>query len=281
MKWFTDFVKPKLRRLIGRAEQGLAHVNVNWTTCTQCRAVSYIQEVVENLYTCKSCNYHDYISNNDRIHSLLTNYVSIEVQYNIDDPLEFHDTITYKERLASARTKSGQHDATTLVSGFIDSRKVIMLCMDFKFMGGSMGINVGNAFVQGVEESIAHKAPYIVFTSSGGARMQEGIYSLMQMPRTVAAVNKLKQHSIPYIVVWTYPTMGGVAASFAALGDITLAEHGALIGFTGRRVIENTIKVQLPEDFQTSDFQLKQGMIDQVVHRKHLRTTLSKILRII
>lgn len=278
MKWFTNYIKPKLKMFMSKREDVK---NNNWVSCVKCKAVIYIKEIEDNLYTCPYCNDHQYISNINRIKSLLDQYEMISMDHNIEDPINFSDLITYRERLSSAREKTNQYDVTTLASGLLNERKVTILCMDFKFMGGSMGIYVGNSFIQGIEHAIEHNAPYIVFISSGGARMQEGIYSLMQMPRTVYAINKLKQAKIPYIVVWTYPTMGGVSASFGGLGDIVIAEKGALVGFTGRRVIENTIKVQLPEDFQTDLFQLNHGMADIVLHRKNIKDQLDNILQVI
>lgn len=275
MKWFTDYVRPKIKKFIGRS----IDINDNWITCKQCQAVMQADEFKKSFNTCNNCENHEYISSKERLNMLLDQYEFINVENETEDPIEFTDLVPYTERLNEARKNA--NESSTLVHGTIDNHKLTVLCMDFKFMGGSMGVYTGNAFIKGALHSIENQIPYVVITSSGGARMQEGIHALMQMPRTVLYVNKLKHSQIPYIVVLTYPTMGGVSASFAGLGDITIAEKGALVGFTGRRVIENTIKVDLPNDFQTSQFQLDHGMVDKVVHRKDLKKNISNLLSIL
>ncbi len=195
-----------------------------------------------------------------------------------EDPLKFRDTKRYVDRLKAARTATGETDALLNAKGEIEGRKAVVGVQDFAFMGGSMGLAVGAAFVAGVEAAIAEKAPYIIFTAAGGARMQEGILSLMQMPKTTVAIQMLHEAGLPYIVVMTDPTTGGVTASYAMLGDVQLAEPGALIGFAGQRVIEQTIREKLPEGFQRSEYLLDHGMLDMVTHRHQLRETLAQLI---
>jgi acetyl-CoA carboxylase carboxyl transferase subunit beta len=195
-----------------------------------------------------------------------------------EDPLKFRDSKRYTDRIKAARTQTGEHDALINATGSIERQPVVLGVQDFAFMGGSMGMGVGAAFVQGVREAVKRKAPYIILTAAGGARMQEGILSLMQMPRATAAIHELHAAGLPYIVVLTDPTTGGVTASYAMLGDVQIAEPNALIGFAGQRVIESTIREKLPEGFQRAEYLLEHGMIDMVVPRKDLRATLSKTI---
>ena len=197
------------------------------------------------------------------------------------DPLSFKDKRKYKDRIKEAKRKTREEDAVVLAEGKIGGITVLLAVFDFNFMGGSMGVNVGNSIVKASEISVKKNIPLIIIPSSGGARMQEGILSLMQMPRTIAAIQKIKENKIPYIVVLSDPTTGGVCASFAMLGDILIAEKGATIGFAGRRVIEQTIKETIPDNFQTADYLLEHGMIDMVVHRKDLKNKIYKILKFI
>ena len=202
----------------------------------------------------------------------------IKISFENNDPLKFKDLKKYSDRMKAAQKKTSQKDAAIVAKGNIGNIEVVVFILDFNFMGGSMGQFVGEAFKIACGKSVELKCPFISVSSSGGARMQEGIVSLMQLPKTVAAVNMLDQHKIPYISVLTHPTTGGVSASFAMLGDIIIAEKGSMIGFAGKRVIEETIKEQLPEDFQTAEYLLDHGMIDMVVHRKELSQTLAKVL---
>jgi acetyl-CoA carboxylase carboxyl transferase subunit beta len=195
-----------------------------------------------------------------------------------EDPLKFRDSKKYADRLKAARTKTGEQDALLNASGLIEGFKAVVGVQDFGFMGGSMGLGVGAAFLAGVEAAIADQSPYIIFTAAGGARMQEGILSLMQMPKTTVAIQKLREAGLPYIVVMTDPTTGGVTASYAMLGDVQLAEPGALIGFAGQRVIESTIREKLPEGFQRAEYLLDHGMLDMVVHRHKLRSELARLI---
>ena len=277
MNWLTNFVKPKLSALVSRRKNIPDNL---WKNCPNCGNMMHHKDLNENLDVCNSCDYHFRMSVNRRIETLFQtkNFKEINIEKVDDDPLNFVDKKKYKDRLKEYRKKTKRHDAFVLGLGKIGDCRVVAGLMDFDFMGGSMGRAVGSAIVKGVEIAINKKNPYIIFTCSGGARMQEGIISLMQMPRTVAAVKLLNKNKIPYIVVLTDPTTGGVTASFAMLGDITIAETGSTIGFAGKRVIEDTIREELPIDFQKAEYLKEHGMVDIVVHRKNLKDTLIKIL---
>ena len=276
MNWLTNFVKPKLTALVGKRK-----VPENlWKNCPNCGNMMHHKDLFENLDVCNSCNYHFRMSAERRIKMLFgnDNFKKIELEKIQDDPLSFTDTKKYKDRLSEYRKKTKQDDAFILGSAKINNKRIIVGLMNFDFMGGSMGRAVGGAIVKGAQEAVKSNCPYLIFTCSGGARMQEGIISLMQMPRTVAAVEMLKEKQIPYIVILTDPTTGGVTASFAMLGDITIAEKGSTIGFAGKRVIQDTIREELPIDFQKAEYLQKHGMVDIVVNRKELKKTLSDII---
>ena len=276
MNWLTNFVKPKLSALVSRKE-----VPDNlWNNCPSCGKMIYHKDLNANLRVCLTCNYHFRMTVEKRIEILFDKDSFKEIKLNkvTDDPLNFNDKKKYKDRLKEYRKKTGRKDAFILGIGKIAEKKAIYGFMNFNFMGGSMGRAVGEGIVIGAKEAIEKKCAYILFTSSGGARMQEGIMSLMQMPRTVAAVELLNKNKIPYIVVLTEPTTGGVTASFAMLGDITIAEMGSTIGFAGKRVIQDTIKEELPKDFQKAEYLYDHGMVDIVVHRKDLKNYLHTIL---
>ena len=276
MNWLTNFVKPKLSALVSRRE-----VPENlWHNCPSCANMMHHKDLNENLRVCDTCNYHFRMSAEKRIGILFGDNDFKEIELNIipDDPLKFNDKKKYTDRLKEYRKKTNRNDAFILGKGDINQKKAVFGFMNFNFMGGSMGRAVGDGIVFGTKKAIENKCPYIIFTSSGGARMQEGIISLMQMPRTVAAVELLNQNKIPYIVVLTEPTTGGVTASFAMLGDITIAEKGSTIGFAGKRVIQDTIREELPIDFQKAEYLHEHGMVDIIVHRKDLKKTLSDIL---
>jgi len=276
MNWLSNFVKPKLSALVKRKD-----VPENlWQNCPSCANMIHHKDLKENIYVCGSCNYHFRMSVDDRIKLLFLDgeYKEIELDYIKDDPLNFSDKKKYKDRLKEYRKKTNRNDAFILIESKIAEKNILCGFMNFEFMGGSMGRAVGGAIVRGAKLAVEKKIPFIVFTSSGGARMQEGIISLMQMPRTVAAVDLLNQHRIPYIVVLTEPTTGGVTASFAMLGDITLAEKGSTIGFAGKRVIQDTIREELPIDFQKAEYLKDHGMVDIVCHRKDLKNTIANIL---
>ncbi|UVO49303.1 acetyl-CoA carboxylase, carboxyltransferase subunit beta [Sphingomonas sp. SUN019] len=251
-----------------------------WHKCKGCGQMIFTKELEENLYVCPQCDHHDRIGPQARFEYLLDDGSTdvLTPPRAPEDPLKFRDSKRYIDRLKAARTDTGEQDAFVNARGTIDGHKVVIGVQDFAFMGGSMGQAVGEAFIQGVEAAIADKAPYIVFTASGGARMQEGILSLMQMPRSTVAIQMLHDAGLPYIVVLTDPTSGGVMAAYAMLGDIHIAEPRATLAFTGRRVIESTIREKLPDDFQTSEYYLDHGMIDMIVHRKELRDRLATVI---
>ena len=276
MNWLTNFVKPKLSALVKRKE-----VPENlWNNCPKCGNMIHHKDLRENLRVCISCNYHFRMSAEDRIKILFVDEEMKEIELDniIDDPLNFNDKKKYKDRLREYRKKTKRNDAFILIEGTLGGLKIIIGFMNFEFMGGSMGRAVGGAIVKGAKNALEKKCPFVIFTSSGGARMQEGIISLMQMPRTVAAVELLNTNKIPYIVVLTEPTTGGVTASFAMLGDITIAEQGSTIGFAGKRVIQDTIREELPIDFQKAEYLKEHGMVDIVCHRKDLKNNLEKVI---
>jgi len=276
MNWLTNFVKPKLSALVSRR-----NVPENlWRNCPNCGNMMHHKDLYENLDVCSSCNYHFRMSVDRRIETLFSKkkFHEIDLDKITDDPLNFTDTKKYKERLMEYRKKTNRDDAFVLGKTVIDNNNIIVGFMNFDFMGGSMGRAVGAGIVKGARKAILYKCPYVLFTCSGGARMQEGIISLMQMPRTVAAIELLNKNNIPYIVVLTDPTTGGVTASFAMLGDITIAEKGSTIGFAGKRVIQDTIREELPDDFQKAEYLQEHGMIDIIVHRKELKNILIDIL---
>ncbi|MFZ5746152.1 MAG: acetyl-CoA carboxylase, carboxyltransferase subunit beta [Pseudomonadota bacterium] len=251
-----------------------------WHKCKGCGQMVFVKELEENLHVCPHCDHHDRIGP-----ALRFQYLFDDSSWNVlpsprvaEDPLKFRDSKPYAARLKAARTDTGDIDAFLNAKGTIEGRTAIIGVQNFAFMGGSMGLAVGEAFVAGVEAAIAARAPYIVFTASGGARMQEGILSLMQMPRTTVAIEMLHDAGLPYIVVLTDPTSGGVMAAYAMLGDVQIAEPRATLAFTGRRVIENTIREKLPDDFQTSEYYLDHGLVDMVTHRKDLRATLGQLV---
>ncbi len=277
MNWLTNFVKPKLSSLVKRK-------NVPeklWNNCISCGNMIHHKDLNENLRVCANCDYHFRMSAEDRLKLFFNKdeYTEINLDKINDDPLGFVDKKKYKERLKEYRSKTNREDALILVEGKIHDKEVIAGFMNFEFMGGSMGRAVGGAIVKGATIAVEKNIPYILVTSSGGARMQEGIISLMQMPRTIAAVDMLNENNIPYIVILTEPTTGGVTASFAMLGDITIAEKGATIGFAGKRVIQDTIREELPIDFQKAEYLKDHGMVDIVSHRKDLKETLHKVLK--
>ncbi|HXS50561.1 MAG TPA: acetyl-CoA carboxylase, carboxyltransferase subunit beta [Sphingomicrobium sp.] len=251
-----------------------------WHKCKKCGTMVFAKEWEENYSVCPRCNFHDRIGPTKRFEQLFdaAQYEILTAPEVREDPLRFKDTKRYAERLKAARTASGERDALVNARGKIDGHKAIVGVQDFAFMGGSMGTAVGATFLAGIRAAIAERCPYVIFTASGGARMQEAILSLMQLPRTTVAIAELKEAGLPYIVVLTDPTTGGVTASYAMLGDVQLAEPGALIGFAGQRVIEQTIREKLPEGFQRAEYLLEHGMIDMVVSRGELREVLAKLI---
>ena len=276
MNWLTNFVKPKLSALVKRKD-----VPENlWQNCPSCGNMIHHKDLKENLRVCNTCNHHFRMSADDRIKLLFSKDETQEIELDkiSDDPLNFSDKKKYKDRLKEYRKKTKREDAFILLNTKIGQSNIVCGLMNFAFMGGSMGRAVGGAIVKGAQTALEKKCPFVIFTSSGGARMQEGIISLMQMPRTVAAVELLNQNNIPYIVVLTEPTTGGVTASFAMLGDITIAEQGSTIGFAGKRVIQDTIREELPIDFQKAEYLKEHGMVDIVCHRKDLKSNLENVI---
>ena len=251
-----------------------------WHKCRKCEAMVFTKEWEDNGYVCPRCDHHDRIGPTVRFDALFDRqkYEVLDSPEVREDPLKFRDTKRYTDRMKAARSSTGERDALINAVGKIESHPAVVGVQDFAFMGGSMGVAVGAAFVAGVERAIKKRCPYILFTAAGGARMQEGILSLMQMPRTTVALAKLREAGLPYIVVLTDPTTGGVTASYAMLGDVQIAEPDALIGFAGQRVIEQTIREKLPEGFQRAEYLLEHGMIDMVVHRHALKDRLGRLI---
>ena len=251
-----------------------------WHKCPSCGQMIFTIEFEENLSVCPKCEHHGRIGALTRFRQIFddSQFTLLPNPRVPEDPLRFRDTKKYVDRLKAARAATDEPDALLNARGTIVGNPVIVGVQDFAFMGGSMGVGVGEAFVAGIRTAIAERRPYVIFTAAGGARMQEGILSLMQMPRTTAAIAELKEAGLPYIVVLTDPTTGGVTASYAMLGDVQIAEPGALIGFAGQRVIEQTIREKLPEGFQRAEYLLEHGMLDMVVPRRELRETLGRLI---
>jgi acetyl-CoA carboxylase carboxyl transferase subunit beta len=251
-----------------------------WQKCPGCGQMVFVKEYEENQSVCPKCDHHGRIGPDARFDALFDGgvYTLLPQPQVREDPLKFRDSKRYTDRIKAARQTTGEQDALLNARGSIEGKQAVVGVQDFAFMGGSMGLAVGAAFVTGVEAAIAAGCPYIIFTAAGGARMQEGILSLMQMPRTTVAIQRLHEAGLPYIVVMTDPTTGGVTASYAMLGDVQIAEPNALIGFAGQRVIESTIREKLPEGFQRAEYLLAHGMLDMVVHRHKLRETLATLI---
>jgi acetyl-CoA carboxylase carboxyl transferase subunit beta len=250
-----------------------------WHKCRQCSAMVFTKEWEDNDSVCPRCDHHGRIGPKARFDRIMDpGYTVLPSPQVREDPLKFRDTKRYADRIKAARQATGESDALMNARGTVDGLPAVIGVQDFAFMGGSMGLAVGAAFVEGARAAIRERAPYIIFTAAGGARMQEGILSLMQMPKTTVAIAELKEAGLPYIVVLTDPTTGGVTASYAMLGDVQIAEPGALVGFAGQRVIESTIREKLPEGFQRAEYLLEHGMVDMVVHRKDLRETLARLI---
>ncbi len=276
MSWITNYVRPKIRALVLQKE-----IPDNmWDKCLGCDSMLFHREFQKNLNVCHHCGHHMMIGVMERLDSMFDDakYEVIELAKNNDDPLKFKDVKKYSDRLKDARSKTKRDDAIVVAYGKIKGNDIVISAFDFKFMGGSMGKAVGDGIVKGAELAVEKKCPFMVIPASGGARMQESTISLMQMPRSIVAVEMVKDAGLPYIVLLTYPTTGGVSASFAMVGDIHIAEPKAMIGFAGRRVIEETIREKLPADFQTAEYLLDHGMVDMVVHRQDMAAEVGKIL---
>ncbi|MAS42138.1 MAG: acetyl-CoA carboxylase carboxyl transferase subunit beta [Rhodobacteraceae bacterium] len=279
MNWINDYVRPRINSLFSRREMP---ENL-WRKCDSCGSMLFHRELRDALNVCPNCQHHMHITPRDRFEALFDGgrFKEISAPDALADPLQFRDEKRYPDRLRDARRKTGEHEATLIADGEIFKLPVVALGQDFSFMGGSMGMAVGNAMIAAAERAVKRKAPLVVFAAAGGARMQEGILSLMQMPRTTVATQMVKEAGLPYVVVLTNPTTGGVTASYAMLGDIQIAEPEALICFAGPRVIEQTIRETLPEGFQRAEYLLEHGMLDRVVHRKDMREELAQILRLL
>jgi acetyl-CoA carboxylase carboxyl transferase subunit beta len=280
MNWITNFVRPRIKKLIG----GKADTPENlWRKCPACGEMIFHRDLVASLQVCPKCGYHMRIGPAERFaysfdpHSF-SELPPVSVK---SDPLHFRAEKKYADEMKAAKAKTGRPEAFTVARGTIDGLPVIVAVQPFDFLAGSLGMAVGEGFVRAVETAVSEKRPFILFVSSGGARMQESILSLMQMPRTIIAVQMLREAGLPYIVVLTDPTFGGVSASYAMLGDVQIAEPGAQIGFAGARVIAQTIREKLPEGFQRAEYLLAHGMLDMVVPRAELRATLSRLAHIL
>ncbi len=279
MNWISNYVRPKINSLFSRRE-----VPENlWTKCPECGTMLFHRELADNQNVCTTCDHHMAISPRDRFTALFDGGIFSEVKVPdvTVDPLHFRDQKKYPDRLKAAQKATSEKEAMLVAMGEIARTPVVVAAQDFSFMAGSMGMYVGNAIVAAAQAAVEMRRPLVLFSAAGGARMQEGILSLMQMPRTTVAVQMLKEAGLPYVVVLTHPTTGGVTASYAMLGDVQLAEPNALICFAGPRVIEQTIREKLPEGFQRAEYLLDHGMLDRVTHRKKMRDELVTILRML
>ena len=276
MSWLTNFVRPKIRALVNKKDVP-EHL---WLKCPRCEAMLFQKDYETNLRVCQHCGHHGRLGSRERLGMMFDDglFDTIELPKVPADPLKFRDSKRYSDRLREAQSKSGMDDAILVGHGTIGGIKTVIAAFEFSFMGGSMGVAVGEGIVAAARLARLQNAPLIVVPASGGARMQEGILSLMQMPRTIAAIEQLKEAGLPYFVLLTDPTTGGVSASFAMVGDIHIAEPGCQIGFAGARVIEETIRQALPEGFQRAEFLRDHGMVDLVIARKDLRPTLIRLL---
>jgi acetyl-CoA carboxylase carboxyl transferase subunit beta len=279
MNWISNVVRPKIRSFLNRRE---SPENL-WIKCPETGQLVFYKDVEANQFVIPGSNYHMRMSAAARLKSVFDNetWFDIAVPPAPTDPLKFRDERRYTDRLKDARSKTGTTDAIKLGYGKLDGLPVVVAVQDFDFMGGSLGMAAGEAVVKGLETAVEKATPFIMFAASGGARMQEGILSLMQLPRTTVAVQMLRETGKPYIVVLTNPTTGGVTASYGMLGDVHIAEPGALIGFAGPRVIEQTIREKLPDGFQRAEYLQEHGMVDMVVPRQELRATLSNLCRLL
>ena len=278
MSWLSEYVRPRIRTLLGRRE-----VPDNlWHQCPSCQQMIFHTDLHRNLKVCNHCGFHMRATAAERLQWTLDDgYSRIELPRVPIDPLRFRDSKRYTDRLREAREKTGLDDAVIVAHGAVAGQRAVVAAMAFDFMGGSMGAAVGEAVVAAARLAVLQEAALVVFTASGGARMHEGAVSLMQMPRTTVAVQMVREAGLPFVVVLTDPTMGGVTASFAMLGDIQIAEPGALIGFAGARVIEQTVRETLPEGFQRAEYLLEHGIVDMVVRRTELRDTLGRVLALL
>ena len=277
MNWLTKLI-PSIGKRPSKSRSKIP--DGVWTSCPACESALYKPELQKTLYVCPKCDHHLRIGARKRFNIFFDNGSFTEIASNIEttDPLRFKDVKAYSARIKEAKKNTGENEALLVGFGKLDGRLITAAAFEFKFMGGSMGSVVGEKFVQGVQHAIESRTPFVCFSTSGGARMQESMVSLMQMAKTSAAIQKLKSNKLPYISVMVDPIFGGVSASLAMLGDINIAEPKAFVGFAGRRVIEQTVRVELPEDFQKSEFLLEHGAIDMIVHRSEIRSKIIGIL---
>ena len=280
MNWITNFVRPKIKSFWGAKSETPDNL---WRKCPACGGMIFHRDLAAANYVCMHCDYHLKLGGAQRLKYLFDEgaWDDIALPDVPLDPLKFRDEKRYADRLREARAKTGQSDALTAARGMIGGVRTTVAVQSFDFMGGSLGMAVGEGLVAAMRAAVDHHTPFVLFTASGGARMQEGILSLMQMPRVTIAIQMLREAGLAYVVVHTDPTTGGVTASYAMLGDIHVSEPGALIGFAGRRVIENTIREKLPEGFQRAEYLLDHGMVDMVIHRHKMREHLGRILKLL
>ena len=278
MSWLQKILPPKIKRVIGPSKKNVPEGL--WSKCDACEAVLYRTDLESNAEVCPKCNYHNRISARARIDVLLDAEDRTEIGAEVQpvDPLKFKDSRRYADRIKTSQAEVGETDALIVMQGKIKSVPAVVASFEFKFMGGSMGSVVGERFVRGVQAAIEQKAAFVCIAASGGARMQEGLFSLMQMAKTSAALTALSRQGLPYISVLTDPTMGGVSASFAMLGDVIIAEPQALIGFAGPRVIEQTVRETLPDGFQRAEFLVEHGAVDMIIDRREMRDKLALLL---
>src|SRR3954464_10489272 len=283
MNWITNFVRPKIKGLMAKGKDAAATPENLWRKCSACGEMIFHRDLAAALYVCPKCGHHMRIGPAERFAYTFDNnqFQELVPPQVAADPLRFRGEKKYSDELKAARSKTGRPEALSAARGNLDGLPVLVAVQPFDFLGGSLGMGVGEALVLAMEAAIAEKRPFILFVSSGGARMQEGMLSLMQMPRVTIAVDMLREAGLPYIVILTDPTFGGVSASYAMLGDIQIAEPGAQIGFTGARVIAQTIREKLPDGFQRAEYLLEHGMLDMVTHRKEMRATLSRVLHLL
>jgi len=282
MTWLDKILPPGLKRSEGTAK-GKSVPEGLWIKCPSCDSVLYSTDLENNLNVCPKCEHHMRLTARARLDRLLDADGRTEIGQEVRplDPLKFKDSRKYPERLAQAATQSSETEAMVVMSGSIHTLSVVVACFEFEFMGGSMGSVVGERFARGVQAAIEQRAPFISIAASGGARMQEGLLSLMQMAKTTAALTRLSAERVPYISVLTDPTMGGVSASFCFLGDVVIAEPRALVGFAGPRVIEQTMREKLPDGFQRAEFLLEKGAIDMIVHRRNMRAEIANLIALL
>jgi acetyl-CoA carboxylase carboxyl transferase subunit beta len=280
MNWIKNFVRPKIRGLLGAKRETPENM---WVKCPETGQMVFYRDLENNQFVIPGSGYHMRMAPDVRLKSMFDagEYETIALPQAPVDPLKFRDERRYTDRLKEAKQKTGAEDAILAGSGTLDGLPLIITVQDFSFMGGSLGMAAAEGLITSMRAAVEKKAPYVLFASSGGARMQEGILSLMQLPRTTIAVRELREEKLPYVVVLTNPTTGGVTASYAMLGDVHIAEPGALVGFAGPRVIEQTIREKLPEGFQRAEYLQDHGMVDMVVHRHQIRDTVSRVIRLL